>query len=292
MEITNSILSYRRFLKRRNFSAHTLTHYLNDLKQFLVWVDIPIEQVEKEKVERYIEYLLHQGKKPKTINCHLNAIRQFYEYLSQETTLDITNTAENVSAVRMPKPLPKHLQDEQVNVFFAVVDKPRDLAIFNLMLRTGLRVAEVSNLTFEEIDFKRGRIWVRCGKGKKDRIVFMTTEVVRVIAEYLKCRPASNSRHLFLVEKGNYKGKPLSVRGIQKRMEYYAKKAGLQASCHHLRHTMATQMLNAGASLATIQDLLGHASITTTQRYAKISNIKVQKDYYKAMEQIMENLAR
>ena len=149
MEITNSILSYRRFLKRRNFSTHTLTHYLNDLKQFLVWVDVPIEQVEKEKVELYIEHLLRERKKPKTINCHLNSIRQFYEYLSQETTLDITNTAEKVSAVRMPKPLPKHLQDEQVNVFLAVVDKPRDLAIFNLMLRTGLRVAEVSNLPIE-----------------------------------------------------------------------------------------------------------------------------------------------
>jgi len=77
------------------------------------------------------------------------------------------------------------------------------------------------------------------------------------------------------------------VRGIQKRMEYYARKTRVTVSCHHLRHTMATQMLNADADLATIQDLLGHTWITTTQRYCKVSNLKVQRDYYKAMEVVM-----
>jgi len=292
MEITNSILSYRRFLKRRNFSVHTLSHYLNDLKQFLLWVDVPIEQVEKAKIEQYIEHLLNESKKPKTINCHLNAIRRFYAYLSEETELNIRNPASRVRPVRMPKPLPKHLKDAQIAILLAAVQKARDQAIFHLMLRTGLRVAEVVNLTFEDIDFERGRLWVRFGKGSKDRIVFMTTDVVRLIVAYLKCRPASDSRHLFLVEKGKYKGQPISVRGVQKRMEYYVRKAGLQASCHHLRHSFATEMLNAGASLATIQDLLGHASIKTTQRYAKVSNIKVQQDYYKAMEEITKGLGR
>ena len=89
-------------------------------------------------------------------------------------------------------------------------------------------------------------------------------------------------------EKGTYKGRPISIRGIQKRMEYYAGKTGLRVSCHQLRHTMATQMLNADADLVTIQDLLGHNNITTTQRYCKVSNLKVQRDYFKAMTKVQQ----
>ena len=85
-------------------------------------------------------------------------------------------------------------------------------------------------------------------------------------------------------------GKPLSVRGIQKRIEYYARKSGLDVSCHRLRHTMATQLLNADADLATIQDLLGHGQITTTQRYCRVANLKVQRDYYKAMEVVLQRM--
>ena len=84
------------------------------------------------------------------------------------------------------------------------------------------------------------------------------------------------------------KGQPLSVRGIQKRIEYYAKKSRLNVSCHRLRHTMATQLLNADADLATIQDLLGHGQITTTQRYCWVANLKVQRDYYKAMKVVLQ----
>ena len=84
------------------------------------------------------------------------------------------------------------------------------------------------------------------------------------------------------------RGKPLSVRGIQKRIEYYGRQSGLNVSCHRLRHTMATQLLNADADLATVQDLLGHGQITTTQRYCRVANLKVQRDYYKAMEVVLQ----
>ena len=82
--------------------------------------------------------------------------------------------------------------------------------------------------------------------------------------------------------------KPISVRGIQKRIEYYAQKSSVDVSCHRLRHTMATQLLNADADLVTIQDLLGHSQITTTQRYCRVANVKVQRDYYKAMEGVLQ----
>ncbi len=99
--------------------------------------------------------------------------------------------------------------------------------------------------------------------------------------------PPTKEQKVFLVEKGIHKGKPLSVRGIQKRMEYYSQKSGVSVSCHQLRHTMATQLLNAGADLVTIQDLLGHSKIETTMRYSKLSNMKAQHDYYKAMDRIL-----
>ncbi len=108
--------------------------------------------------------------------------------------------------------------------------------------------------------------------------------VLWVDVPYLQQRSSSRVNKVFLVEKGTYKGKPISVRGIQKRIEYYARKSGVQVSCHRLRHTMATQMLNADAKMVTIQDLLGHARIATTERYSKVSNLTVHRDYHKTMD--------
>jgi site-specific recombinase XerD len=93
------------------------------------------------------------------------------------------------------------------------------------------------------------------------------------------------------VDKGRCKGNPISVRGIQKRMEHYARQAGLKVCCHQLRHTMATQLLNADADLVTIQDLLGHSRIKTTQRYCQVSNLKVQRDYQNAIGKVMQRHA-
>ena len=126
------------------------------------------------------------------------------------------------------------------------------------------------------------------GKGKKDRVAFISDDAKAALCRYLKQRSSSRVKKIFLVEKGIYKGKPISVHGIKKRMEYYAKKSGVKASCHHLRHTMATQMLNADANLATIQSLLGHSRITTTERYGKIHNAKARRDYFKAMRFVTE----
>jgi len=126
------------------------------------------------------------------------------------------------------------------------------------------------------------------GKGKKDRVAFISDDAKAALRRYLKQRSSSRVKKIFLVEKGTYKGKPISVHGVKKRMEYYAKKSGVKASCHHLRHTMATQMLNADANLVTIQMLLGHNRITTTERYGKVHNAKAKRDYFKAMRFVTE----
>ena len=288
MAITDSIVNFRRFLKRRNLSPHTIKNYLNSLRQFVLRLGVPIEQVTHKEVSDYIDYLMAKGLNPKTINSQLNRIRQFYLYLQDQEQLRTVNPVKSSHRLRVPKPLPKHLQDGQARAFLDVPKRPRDQAMFLLMLRCGLRVEEVANLTLDVIEFKRRRIWIQDGKWGKDRMVYISNDAMKALIEYLRIRPESETPKVFLVEKGTYRGQPISIRGIQKRMEYYAKKSGLKVSCHQMRHTMATQMLNAGAELVTIQDLLGHSSIRTTERYSKVSNLKVQQDYHKAMEVVMQ----
>jgi site-specific recombinase XerD len=126
------------------------------------------------------------------------------------------------------------------------------------------------------------------GKGCKDQGVYLSKDAYQALVKYLKVRPCSRAKKLFLVDKGRFKGKPIKVRGIQYRMQHYAQKVGLSVCWHQLRHTMATQMLNADADIVTIQDLLGHTRIMTTQRYCRVSNQKVRRDYYKAMQKVLQ----
>ncbi len=248
---------------------------------------MPVEEVSSIDIKRYIDALLDKRLSAETINAHLIAIRRFYNYLIDEEDILLENPVIRGMALRIPNPLPKHLQDWDVTCFFKHVTKPRDFAIFMLMLRCGLRVEEVSNLSLGDIDYSRSQIMVRCGKGSKDRVVYISNDAASALAKCLRKRITTKQQKIFLVEKGPCKGQPISVRGIQKRVEYYSRKSGVKVSCHQLRHTMATQLLNADADLVTIQDLLGHNRIKTTQRYCKLSNNKAQRDYYKAMDIIM-----
>ena len=274
-------------MKRRNVSPNTVKNYLGGLKHFVLWLDVPLEDVTYRKITEYIDYLLGRRLRPKTVNCYMNTICQFYHYLSEEEGIHIVNPVRKPNIMKLPRSLPKHLKDEQIERLFRNMKGRRDDAMFTLMLRCGLRVEEVAHLSLGNIDLKRRTLLIQDGKGAKDRIVYISNDALHALLEYIRVRPASKARKVFLVEKGPCTGQPISIRGIQKRMEYYARRTNLKISCHHLRHTMATQMLNADADLSTIQDLLGHNSIRTTQRYCRVSNIKVQRDYFKAMEVIM-----
>jgi site-specific recombinase XerC len=112
-----------------------------------------------------------------------------------------------------------------------------------LMLRCGLRVNEVANLTLNSIDYSRSQIVVRDGKGNKDRVVYISNDAASALAGYLKKRQITKEQGVFLVEKGVHRGKPISVRGIQKRIEYYAKKSGVSISCHQLRHNADSSIM-------------------------------------------------
>jgi len=243
--------------------------------------------VRADNVKLYIDFLLEQQLSPKTINGHVVVIRTFYNYLKDEG-IEIDNPVLKSMSLRVSRPLPRHLRDAEVPVFFDAVKKRRDVAIFMLMLRCGLRVEEVADLTLGAIDYQHNRILVKSGKGAKDRIVYISPDASDALAAYLRIRLLTDEQKVFLVEKGIHKGEPISVRGIQKRIEYYSKRSGVPVSCHQLRHTMATQLLNADADLVTIQYLLGHTRIKTTMRYCHLSNMKAQRDYYKAVARVIE----
>ena len=281
-----TIERYRRSLKRKNCSPHTMKNYINRIEQFARWLRIPLEEVTRREIGFYVDHLLKKHLSPKTITCHLQTLHLLFDFLIEEEGVLMANPVTRVS-IRLPKPLPRSLKDNQAERFFAVITDPRDRAMFMLMLRSGLRVEEVARLTVDAVDYRIRQVFVSNGKGAKDRVVYLSDDARSALDAYLPNR-SSKAKGLFLVQKGPHSGTPISVRGIQKRMEYYGRKSGLDVSCHRLRHTFATQLLNAEADLATIQDLLGHAHITTTQRYCRVANLKVRRDYYKAMEAVLQ----
>ena len=236
MQMTHVIINFRRHLKRRNYSKHTVKYYLNIIKQYVIWLDVALEAATSEKVDMYIDYLLRKRMNPASINLYLVIIRVFYDYLKYEENVDLTNPVNRNRRLRVPRPLPRSLRDKEVEELFGMITNKRDIAMFKLMLRCGLRVEEVSNLTLGAIDLKRRRLIVKQGKGGKDRVVYISNDAHDALIAYLKLRSSNRTKRIFLVEKGTYKGQAISVRGIQKRIEYYAKKTRINVSCHRLRH--------------------------------------------------------
>jgi site-specific recombinase XerD len=288
MDCTELIEKFSTFMKRRSYSKYTIKSYTNNIKQFYMWLDIQIDKVISEDVYEYLGYLHNRRLYPKSINCTLNALRKFYDFLYYEEKIKILNPVKPEYRQREPKPIPRFLRDEEIDMLLDSLKSKRDRAMCMLMLRCGLRVGEVAKLTTRAIDFERRRIFVLNGKGPKDRIVYFSNDTYTAIQDYLKVRPSTRVQRLFLVEKGQYKGQPISIRGIQHRFKYYARKTGVNLTCHRLRHTMATQLLNADAMLVSVQELLGHNSIISTQRYCRVSNEKVRRDYFKAIELVMK----
>jgi len=288
MDFIEMITKFSTFMKRRSYSKCTIKTYTCNIKRFCEWLDVQINKVTSEVVYEYLGYLHNRRLSPKSINCILTGLHKFYDFLYYEIKIDLVNPVKPEYRQREPKPLPRFLRDEEIDILVDSIKNKRDRAMCMLMLRCGLRVGEVAKLTVRAIDFEHKRIFVINGKGPKDRIVYFSNDTYEAIQDYLKVRPSTRVKRLFLVERGLYKGKPLSLRGIQKRMENYAKETGIKVSCHRLRHTMATQLLNADAMLVSVQELLGHNNITSTQRYCKVSNIKVRRDYFKAIELVMK----
>ena len=174
----------------------------------------------------------------------------------------------------------------QVKQLFGQITNKMDRALFLLMLRCGLRVSEVAKLKVSEIDWNQQSLLVKQGKGRKDRWIFLSDDVVTNLQECLSLRPQVVPNELFFWNQKREK-EPLSIKGIQKKMERYAKAARIVASCHSLRHTFASNMLEEGAEIVSIKEFLGHNSVTASERYAKLSNQKVKQVYLQTIKKVI-----
>jgi integrase/recombinase XerC len=174
-----------------------------------------------------------------------------------------------------------------VEQLFTQIQHPMDHALFLLMLRGGLRVSEVARLKLGDIDWPKQALLMAQGKGRKDRRVYLSADAIASLRECLKRRPTMvPGDYVFGNQKRPTRG--LSIKAIQKKMARYVKAAGIAASCHHLRHTFASNLLEQGAEIVSIRELLGHASITSSERYAKVSNQHVKQVYVKTMRKILQ----
>jgi site-specific recombinase XerD len=274
------------YLKLRNYAVHTIENYALDLRLFFHQVDQSLKQITWRDIDGFIQQQHQQGLAATTINRRLHAIKQFFDFLVEHEQLAI-NPVKPSHYLRQGKPLPKRLSQEQVKRLFAQMKNPMDQALFLLMLRCGLRVSEVARLKVSDIDWEQPALLVEQGKGRKDRTVYLSPDAVRRLKECWQQRPAGVPGDYFFWNQKR-RTQPLSIKAIQKKMERYAKAAGLTASCHWLRHTFASNLLEEGAEVVSIKAFLGHESIVSSQRYARLSDRKIKQSYLRTIKKVIQ----
>ncbi len=255
---------FRAYLERRQFSVHTIASYTLDLRLFFTEVAVPLAQVSFREVDQFVEHQHQHGRAWATINRRLNALKHFFDFcLAQQWVAG--NPVKPSHFVRRGRPLPKALSREQVQRLFAQIDHPMDRALFLVMLRCGLRVSEVAQLKLEQIDWEQQALSVIQGKGRKDRRVYMSPDAVASVQACLEQHPGARAQGYVFWNRKRVQ-QPLSIKAIQKKIERYAKAAGITASCHSLRHTFASNLLEHGAEVVAIRDFLGHSQISSSER--------------------------
>jgi site-specific recombinase XerD len=277
---------FRLYLERRQFSGHSIASYTCDLRLFFAEIAVPLAQVSFREVDQFVEHQHHHGRSWATINRRLNALKHFFDFcLDQQWVLG--NPVKPSHFVRRGRPLPKALSREQVQRLFAQIEHPMDRALFLVILRCGLRVSEVAQLKLEHIDWEQQALHVVQGKGRKDRCVYLSPDAVASVQQCLAQHPGAQAQGYVFWNRKRAE-RPLSVKAIQKKMERYAKAAGIIASCHSLRHTFASNLLEHGAEVVAIRDFLGHSQIASSERYAKLSSQKIKQEYMRTMQKILK----
>lgn len=276
---------------QKNYSINTVISYLGDIRTFTMFLN----QEElgdlfhaSERVSKFYITFLHGRYSPKSIRRKISSLRSFYDYLVSEELLSV-NPFVNVTLPKEGKKLPKFIYENEMMDFLNHIDTTslkgkRDLAIFELLYGCGLRVGELVSIKITDIDYVTKTILVH-GKGSKDRIVPVHEIAIQKIKDYLVftrsiflARTDKQDQHyLFL----NFKGTPLTARGVRDILnkELDRQASTLRISPHAFRHSFATHLLNHGVDLRSVQELLGHVSLSTTQIYTKVSKEKLKEIY-------------
>src|SRR3989339_165109 len=280
-----NIENYIKFLKiQKNISNNTELAYRRDIKQFynfLLNKKINVKDVDKYILRDYFVNILNLSKKKTTIIRKIVALRGFYKFLVKCKILK-TSPMDLISAPKKESHLPDFLSIEETKLLLSAPDASnllglRDKAILELFYSSGIRISELTGLDRENVDFFSGIVKVM-GKGSKQRLVPVGDTALDAIRKYIKMRKDSFSA-LFI----DYRLKRLSARWIQKMIHNYLKKIGIlkKITPHSLRHTFATHLLDAGCDIRSVQEMLGHKNIVTTQIYTHITATKMKKVYDK-----------
>jgi site-specific recombinase XerD len=270
--------------RRRNPDARTWRDYGYDLQQFVAIVgDIPPGSVTFHDVDRFVIAQAERGYKPATINRRLAAIASLYTFLSDDDPDLICPVLLHRHALKEPQRLPRPVQKEVLCRFFDVIDSARDRAMFILMLRCGLRISEVAHLQLTDLYLRESppRLVAR-GKGNKERSAYLSLQAERTLRIYLDKRPCVACDFVFL----SYQHSGMSTTAIHKRLMRYREQAGVDLTAHRLRHTFANDLVNADVPVVSIQKLLGHAWLETTQTYVNANDRKVQADFEAASRKL------
>jgi len=281
------IEKFIRYLEiEKNYSPHTVLNYKIDLKDFYKFLgESGIEKVDYLLLRKYLAVLKEKSLGNASVGRRLSALRSFFKFLTRESYIE-TNPILMLSSPKLDKHLPQFMTESEaaklIESAFAKNDADesglRDRAILETFYSSGLRISEVAGLNLEDVDFISGILKIR-GKGKKERIVPIGEAALVAIRKYLDQRRKPNLA-LFL----NKNKKRLTTRGIRGIVAKYIHAMGMRqgVSAHTLRHSFATHLLNRGADLRTVQELLGHANLSTTQIYTHMTTDRLKSVYDKA----------
>jgi site-specific recombinase XerD len=278
------IESFVNWVRRRSPEARTWRDYGYDLHFFIEAVgDRPPKDITYKDIDRFIVWQSEKGFKSSTINRRVASVMSLYQFLAIEDDELVCPVMPRRHHLREPQRLPRPMSEEDLKRFFAVIEDKRDRAMFLLMLRCGLRIGEVANLHL--VDLFLGEEYPRLmarGKGSRERGVYLSKQAELALHEHLKERSSVKSEFVFL----SYLGDGLSTTSIHNCLLKYREMAGIQITAHRLRHSFANDLLNANVPITSIQKLMGHRWIETTQNYVMANDKQVCADYYSASKKI------
>ena len=281
------IEKFMRYLEiEKNYSPHTILNYKLDLRDFHKFCgEAGLEKIDYLLLRKYLAVLKEKNLGNRSVGRHLSSLRSFFRFLSREGHIK-ANPILMLSSPKLEKHLPSFMTEEEVAKLiesaFPKDEKDefglRDRAILETFYSSGLRISELVSLSLDDVDAISG-IVKAMGKGKKERVVPIGEAALGAIRRYLDKRKKQGSA-LFL----NKNGKRISTRGVRDIVEKYLKSAGIRrgVSPHTFRHSFATHLLNRGADLRTVQELLGHANLSTTQIYTHLTTDRLKSVYDKA----------
>ena len=281
------IEKFVRYLEiEKNYSAHTVLNYKLDLQGFNKFISgTELEKIGYLDLRKYLAVLKEKNFGNRTVGRRLSTLRSFFRFLCREGYIK-TNPILMLSSPKLEKPLPSFMTEDEVGRLiesaFAKTPKDflglRDRAILEVFYSSGLRISELVGLNLEDIDFISGILKIR-GKGKKERIVPIGETALATVRKYLEKREKQNNA-LFL----NNHSRRITTRGVRFLLIKYLKACGMKpgVSAHTFRHSFATHLLNRGADLRTVQELLGHANLSSTQIYTHLTTDKLKSVYDKA----------